>query len=260
MANKRIEFTAKNVKPFSAWLKRFSSVDNSLLLEIDTGTSSFVAKTYNEERSVVKFSEIEFDEAGLLMNEGGESLEKRVKVGIYHIPRLIKVMEQFGSDEFSLTFNYDEIQGETPELAALTIVLKNKSLKITIDCTSLNIFKYITDKLFNEAIAKVDAVQDAFDVSKDDIEKINSLSGLDNDHKYLEFFRSDDVYVRGKTFELKLPSCGKSNVESSIDVFKEQFEKLDVEDYKVVMGEDRLVFRSMSGSTVTTISMVQKDE
>jgi hypothetical protein len=51
-AKKTIEFTAKNVKAFTGWLKRFSTIDKSLLLEIDQATSTFIAKTYNEERSV----------------------------------------------------------------------------------------------------------------------------------------------------------------------------------------------------------------
>ena len=36
---KSIEFSAKNVKEFTGWLKRFASIDNSLLLEIDEKTS-----------------------------------------------------------------------------------------------------------------------------------------------------------------------------------------------------------------------------
>ena len=39
-AKKTIEFTAKNAKNFTNWLKRFSPIDNSLLLEIDEKTSN----------------------------------------------------------------------------------------------------------------------------------------------------------------------------------------------------------------------------
>jgi len=241
MATKKIEFAAKNVKPFSAWLKRFALIDNSLLLEIDESSLAFVAKTYNEERSVVKFSEIQFDEAGLLIKSTPESNGKRVKAGLYNIPRLIKVMDQFGSESFDIIFNYDEILGDKPEFAATTIILKNKNLKITIDCTSLNIFKYIDDSLFETVIAKVDKVVDTFDLSREDIEKINSLSGLDSDYKYLAFSRNNGIYVSGKTFELLLLADTDVTTKSSIDVFKDQFEKIDVENYKVVMGEDRLV-------------------
>jgi len=259
MTIKKIEFSAKNVKPFSAWLNRFSSIDNSLLLEIDESNTMFLAKTYNEERSAVKFSEIPFDEAGLLLKSKPESNGLRVKVGLYNISRLVKIMDQFGTDPFDIIFNYDELLGDNPELAGVTILLKNKNLKITIDCTSLNIFKYITDNLFNTAIAKVETVVDTFDITKEDIEKVNSLSKLDSDYKYLSFSRNDGIYVSGKTFELLLSSASGILSKSSIDVFKEQFDKIDIENYKVVMGEDRLVFKSTSSNTTTTVSMVEKD-
>jgi len=259
MAIKKIEFTAKNIKPFSAWLSRFSSIDNSLLLEIDESTSMFIAKTYNEERSVVKFSEIAFDEAGLLLKSKPESNEKRVKVGLYNIPRLIKIMDQFGVDSFDMVFNYDEIIGDTPDLAGVTILLKNKNLKVTLDCTSLNIFKYISDTLFNTAISKIENIVDTFELTKEDIEKINSLSKLDSDYKYLAFSRNNGIFVSGKTFELLLLNDSGASTNSSIDVFKDQFDKIDIENYKVIMGEDRLVFKSISSNTTTTVSMVEKD-
>jgi hypothetical protein len=57
---KILEFNAKNIRPFTSWLKRFSLIDTSLLLEIDPTTQEFLAKTYNSQRSVVKFSRISF--------------------------------------------------------------------------------------------------------------------------------------------------------------------------------------------------------
>ena len=89
ISKKTLEFTAKNAKAFTAWIKRFSSIDNTLLLEVDRSNSIFIAKTYNEEHSVVKMSSIKFDEAGFTVKDGTES--KRVKVGIFNIPRLIKI-------------------------------------------------------------------------------------------------------------------------------------------------------------------------
>ena len=111
MAAKKIEFSAKNVKAFSAWLKKFASIDTALLLEVDEPNQTFLAKTYNEERSVVKFSKIKFDEAGLTVKASKDPM--RVKVGIYNIARLMKIMDQFNDEEFTLTVNYDEITGDT---------------------------------------------------------------------------------------------------------------------------------------------------
>jgi hypothetical protein len=259
MAAKKIEFSAKNVKAFQAWLKKFVAIDQSLLLEVDENESLFLAKTYNEERSVVKLSKIKFDEAGLTVKKSKDP--QRVKVGIYNIARLMKVMDQFGSEEFSFTVNYDEVTGDnSTEFAGLNLVLKNKNLKITVDCTSLNIFKYISDELFTDRIAAMDEVVAKFEFSSDNIEKTNSLCSLDSEYKFMEFKNSDNVYVSGKTFDFVIgenPSGTKN--EGSINIFKDQFNSIDSENYNVKMGDDRLVFTSQDLNTTTVISMVEKD-
>lgn len=254
MTSKKIEFQAKNVKAFTSWLKRFSSIDNSLLLEIDEKNSSFVAKTYNEERSVVKMSKINFDDAGLLAKPGKDA--KRIKVGLFNISRLIKIIDQFNDAEFALTINYDEVVSDdtTVQLAGKDIQLKNKTLKMSVDCTSLNIFKYITDDLFTGTIAAMDATGD-FKLTKATIEKLNSLCGLDdNDHKFMEFkFLNGSVLAAGKSFELEIEE--KKVPDASINIFKDQFANVDVENYDVQLGEDRLIFNSKDSETTTVISM-----
>ncbi len=259
MAVQKIEFSAKNVKAFSTWLKKFSSIETALLLEIDEAESTFSAKTYNELRSVVKFSKIKFDEAGFSIKPSKDP--KKIKVGIYNIVRLMKIIDQFNDEEFSLTINYDEVIGETTELAGLTMVLKNKNLKMTVDCISLNVFKYISDKLFMESISNLNNVLSKFELTEEHIEQTNSLCVLDNEHKFMEFRDGDNIYVSGKIFDLLLWENlhDPSAKEESITIFKEQFESVDVENYNVQMGEDRLVFTSEDLATITVISMVEPD-
>jgi len=256
MANtkKSLEFTAKNVKSFTNWLKRFMSIDNTLLLEIDQVKSTFIAKVYNEERSVVKMSTIKFDEAGLTAKANKDP--QRVKVGIFNISRLIKIMDQFNDDEFTLTVEYNELVNDgVTQYAGEKILLKNKALKMNVDCTSLNIFKYITDDIFKNNIAKVDLIG-TFGLTKATLEKINGLNTLDNEHRFMEFkFTGGDIVVSGKSYEL---SIGNQKVaDADISIFKEQYTTLDVEGYDVELGDDRLVFKSKDSETITVISKAE---
>ena len=253
-----IEFTAKNVKAFTTWLKRFSSIDNSLLLEIDQNTNQFIAKTYNEERSVVKMSAIAFDEAGLTTKTSKDS--KRIKVGIFNISRLTKVIDQFNEDEFNFVIEYGEIVSDSDsQYAAEKILLKNKSLKMNIDCTSLNIFKYIPDKLFKENIANVDAIG-AFELTKSNIEKINTLNNLDSEYKFMEFkMNNGSIVVCGKSYELDVASIN-NKATSEVNIFKDQYSAIDIENYDVEMGDDRMVFKSKDGDTTTVISKAEKND
>ena len=258
-ANKKtMEFTAKNVKSFAGWLKRFSTIDKSLLLEIDQNTSTFIAKTYNEERSVVKMSSIRFDEAGLTTTTTSSS--KRIKVGIFNISQIIKIMDQFNDAEFTLSVEYqDLITDNDTQYAAEKILLKNKNLKMTIDCTSLNIFKYISDDLFKNQIASIDEIC-SFELTKAGIEKINTLNSLDNENKFMQFkIGGNKTQVSGKTYEFDI---AENNVksESSLSIFKDQYSTLDTENYNVDLGEDRLVFKSKESDTITVISKAEDTE
>lgn len=252
---KTLEFTAKNAKAFTAWLKRFSLIDNTLLLEIDRSKSIFTAKTYNEEHSVVKMSSIKFDEAGLTLKDGLET--KRIKVGIFNIPRLIKIIDQFNDVEFTITVEYQELIGDgESQFAAEKILLKNKMLKMNVDCTSLNIFKYISDEVFESNIANIDKLGQ-FEMSKTMLEKINTLNALDADHKFMEFKLIDKkTFVSGKAFELLIYES-KEKADASLPVFKEQYAAIDVENYDVKIGDDRLVFTSSDSDTVTVISRAE---
>jgi len=256
MATKKtVEFTAKNVKAFTGWLKRFSSIDNSLLLEIDQVKSMFIAKTYNEERSVVKMSSIKFDEAGLAAKSNKDP--KRVKVGIFNIPRLIKIMDQFNDVEFTLTVEYQELVNEADtQYAGEKLLLKNKQLKMNVDCTSLNIFKYIPDALFVDSIATIDTIG-SFELSKATLENVNSLNGLDSDHRFMQIaFNEGKVIVSGKSYE-RVIQDSELLVAAELSIFKEQFSTLDNENYDVDLGEDRLVFKSKDSETTTVISKAE---
>jgi len=257
-ANKKqtIEFTAKNVKALTGWLKRFSLIDKTLLLEIDQATSTFIAKTYNEERSVVKMSSIKFDEAGLTAKVSADP--KRVKVGIYNISHLTKIMDQFNDVEFSIVVEYQElVNEENTQYAGEKLLLKNKSLKMSVDCTSLNIFKYIPDDLFKTQIATIEAVG-KFELTKANIEKINTLNNLDDvDEKCMIFTMGEKkTIVSGKTYELVIEENSVKDI-SSLSIFKDQYSAIDIENYDVDLGEDRLVFKSKDSDTTTVISKAE---
>lgn len=255
---KTIEFTAKNVKPFAAWLKKFSSIEHSLLIEVNEAEKSFTAKSYNGDKSIVKYSVLSFADAGLTLNK--ESATPRfVKVGIYNITRVIKSLDHFMSGEFSFSIQYDEVlEGEEKTHAGLALLLKSASLKMKIGCASLGVFKYIPDDLFKTKIATTQAIT-VFDLPDVTIEKVNSLCDLDKEYQFLEFLTRDKkVFVRGQSFELDIADNGDDK--AVLSIYKDQFSKVDIENYEVEFGPDRLIYKSKDSNTITVTSMVVKDE
>ena len=254
---KTIEFTAKNVKQFSSWLKRFSSIENSLLLELNEKEECFVAKSYNEQKSIVKYSKISFSEGGFSLNKKTDN-DKLIKIGIYNIPRVIKSLDHFQTGEFSFAVQYDELDdGKEKDLVGIALLIKSSSLKVKIDCSSLRVFKYISDDLFKTRIAQTNSVS-TFDLASATIDKINSLCDLDKEYDFLEFLIKDgNIMIQGKSFELKI---GETSGNSVLSIYKEQFHKIDLENYSVDFGDDKLIFRSKDSDTTTVTSMVEKDK
>lgn len=255
---KTIDFTAKNVKDFTSWLKRFSSIEKSILIEVDEVNECFTAKSYNEEKSIVKYSKISFIDSGFTLKKASPD-PQLIKVGIYNINQVIKSLDHFQSGEFSFSVKYDEIiSGQDKNFAGIALLIKNPDLKVRIDCSALSVFKYISDDLFNNAIAKVEEIT-TFEISNITMDKINSLCDLDKEYSFIEFLTKDKkVFVRGRAFELDIADNGDE--ESKISIYKDQFNKIDVENYSVNFGSDKLVFISKDSHTVTVTSMVVKDE
>ena len=88
--------------PFINYLKSYLRIRESLLLEIDTNLRAFVAKTFTEDKSSIRFSSITFDEAHVsIVSDDGESErgDNRIKVGILiQLKKFIQIVERLGSD------------------------------------------------------------------------------------------------------------------------------------------------------------------
>jgi hypothetical protein len=74
-----------SAEPFISYLKSYLRIRESLLLEIDTNIRAFVAKTFTEDKSSIRFSSIMFDDANVsIVSDDGEQERNgtRIKVGI----------------------------------------------------------------------------------------------------------------------------------------------------------------------------------
>jgi len=254
---KTVEFSIKNPNTFNSYLKRFASIDKSVLLELDLEKCQFIAKSCNSERSIVKRCILSFVDAQFELITKISKI--RIKIGIYNISRLIKIIDQFGS-EFKFIVKYDEVNSSNNQIdyVAISILLSNIDLKFNNECTSLNIFKYITDELYNDKIRKIDSII-SFDLTKENIEKIRCYSELDKEYKYMEFINKDsNLYIKGKSFEFLIILT--SDINCKIPFYKDQFDKIDNENYKVSIGLDKMLLESSNTNTETIISRVEINE
>jgi hypothetical protein len=254
-----IEFKCSNVVELATWFKRFSTIDQSLLFEIDTKESEFIGKTYSEDRSIVKLSRIPFADLGFTLTS--KPIDERVKIGLYDISKINKILGQFAGDEFTFTVKYDAVEDDNGinELAGVNILMKSSLLKVGLECSSLTIFRYISDTQFLDSIANLDEVKVKFDLKKEDKERISVLSDLDKDFKKMSFrIKDKKVFARSKTFEFQL---GLVDVEDfEFPILKNQFVKLDTENYEVSVGSNRSVLTSTDAKSISVIGILNENE
>jgi len=254
-----IEFKCTNVVELSTWFKRFSTIEQSILFEIDTNESEFIGKTYSEDHSIVKLSRISFSDLGFTMTS--KPIKERIKIGLYDISKINKILGQFSGSEFQFIVKYAEIENDdaTIDWAGLNILMKSELLKVGLECSSLSIFRYITDDQFINGIAKLDETKVSFDLKKEDKERVMVLCDLDKDFKKMSFrIENEKVYARSKTFEFQLGLVHSDNFE--FPLLKNQFVKLDNENYSVKIGGNKTVLTSTDSKSISVIGILNENE
>lgn len=250
MANKT---TFKVVSPtnFNAFIKRFSSIESTLLIEIEEGEMK--AKSFTPERAVVKFSKFGLNEA--FDHVDGE---ENIYFGIYNVSQFTGAFKHF-TGEFELIIFHEDLDGKRVGTEVILKSLDGK-LKINLDCASYRLFKHISDDLFLNQIAAVDGnVRAKFDFDKDQYSQIISLSSIETDEKIIGFENSTEgINVKGRAFEMEV-SSGKFD-DVSIKVYKNHFNLIDREDSELYIANDKLVCKSKDGNTITVIGETQGDD
>lgn len=262
---------------FVQWLKNFSTITQSLLIEVDTNEKKFVSKTFTPDKGLVRYSEISFEQAGLVL-ESDQKLENRLKLGIFLVlQRFIQICELFSGTDFEFIVNYEQSTDEdsSEEFISDSITLKSKSLTMRVDEASVNEFTYLNDDVFNNSIHAVEAPTQ-ITISPEMVKNLIAISGIYAEGAKKDFMifyskKKGDGYsivVRDKlsNYEYELGEyvpTGKFE-EFSATIFREKFLlalKGLSEDLNLIMSSlnpSRILFDTVSETTKTVISIVNE--
>ena len=284
-----------SVDPFVNYLKNFAKIRPSLLIEIDTKLKAFVAKTFSEDRASIRFSAISFDDCHIAVtaHENEKQLgDNRIKIGILiQLPKLIKIVERFGSDvddkgnsNFDIDVDYDILKNADNNIdyVATSISFSSSLLKMKMDGFRISELRYLDDDTFNN---KVFNVQDSvsFEASPaviSSIIKTSDIIKVDPRKDALVFYvDGTDVYVKDTTDKKKAPNfvykighlAQDPGYAIQVSIFREKFiqmmDKTD-ETFKVILGRkmldatkydvDRILFDSLTTPTKVVISRINE--
>jgi len=236
---KTLKMQLTDASEFTNFLKRFSPISGSLLIEIED--NYLKAKSHTPERSVVKSSKIELSRVFNI-----ESVDEPIIFGVYSVDKLINSFSHFNGTELTFTIKLEN----TPEGTVGTdIVLQGENLKIAFQCATLRLFTHITDEMMDR-IADTASAEVNFVLTKEVQSRVNSLTKIDTDQKLLTLSVADgNVNASGKSFELNLLTVDNTEANVDLSVYKSQFAFVDKEDTMVYMNEDRLIFHSLETET-----------
>jgi len=230
---------------FSAYLKRFSSIEKSLLLEINDG--KFIAKTHTPDKAVVKLSSTALTEIFDL-----SANPKNVKIGLFAVDNFVQTFKHLGETEVKFDVESEKVSNEE---TATEIKIYNKSLKFTFPGASPSLFKYIDSELAKK-ITDTSSANYSFRVDKDTLAKISSLCSIDSDNDTLSITSRDkSVFFSGKAFELQLPEV-TTDEDSSISFYKSHFGFVDKEDSEIFVLDNKVIFKSLESDTTIVIGRV----
>lgn len=277
--------------PFISYLKSYLRIRESLLLEIDTNVRAFVAKTFTEDKSSIRFSSIMFDDANVsIVSDNGENERKgsRIKVGILiQLKKFIQVVERFAADadengnsNFTIDINYDPLMNQkdgTTDFVATSIAFKSDILKMRMDGFRISEFSYLSDETFRDVVfnvkdpvtieisaATINNIIKTSDIVKIDVRKDAIVFYVDGKTLYVKdrgISNNEPNFVY-KIGELDVEPDYKIEVPVTRDRFLKMLDKAD-ENFKIIIGKtavggsdgvDRVLFDSVKSTTKIVIA------
>ena len=280
--------------PFINYLKSYLRIRESLLLEIDTNLRAFVAKTFTEDKSSIRFSSISFDDANVsIVSDNGEDERNgsRIKVGILiQLKKFIQIVERLGSDvnekgesNFNIEIDYEPFQNtndKSVDFVTTSISFSSEILKMRMDGFRISELTYLSDDTFKSVVFNVtDAV--SIEISSSTINSIIKTSDIvkiDVRKDALVFYNEDKIlYVKDrgvgsdkksnfvyKIGELDTEPLYPINIPVTRDRFLKMLDKSD-ENFKIIIGKntidgsvDRVLFDAVNSTTKIVIAAMNE--
>ena len=280
--------------PFINYLKSYLRIRESLLLEIDTNLRAFVAKTFTEDRSSIRFSSISFDDANVsIVSDNGEDERNgsRIKVGILiQLKKFIQIVERLGSDvnekgesNFNIEIDYEPFQNtndKSVDFVTTSISFNSEILKMRMDGFRISELTYLSDDTFKSVVFNAtDAVSIEISASTiNSIIKTSDIVKIDVRKDALVFYNEDKIlYVKDrgvgsdnkynfvyKIGELDTEPLYPINIPLTRDRFLKMLDKSD-ENFKIIIGKntidgsvDRVLFDAVNSTTKIVIAAMNE--
>jgi hypothetical protein len=235
----------------SAFIKKLLPIDKFIFMKIaKDGTTSSV---YFPERDAVKLVNMPTKDIFDI------EITNPIKVSFYNGAKTVEALSHFNGNVQG-RIKYSELDGE---LMASDFILENSDLKINLACAdpSLSFME-----LSKEEMARAFGTENSmfeFDLLTTHVDRIKSLFNLDKEEETFTLYLSDKgVSVKGTSYDSTVTAsyAGDAQVGSKVVIYKKYLNLLDKENYKAIICENKVVFKSLDTNTHLTVAVAMIDE
>ncbi len=233
-----------NGTEFSSFIKKLLPIDKFIFMKI--GPKSTLSSVYLPERDAVKLVSVKTEDLF------GMEIETPVKVSFYNGSKVNDALAHF-SGPIQGKIKYSEIAGD---MMASDFIISNADLSISLACADPSLsFMEMTKEEMQRAFS-TDESQFQFDLLTTHVDKLKSLFNLDKDEEVFELsVTSDGVKVKGSSYDALLARTYEGEAGSKVTVYKKYIGLLDKENYRVVVCENKIVFKSLDTQTQLTVAV-----
>lgn len=206
---------------YVTWLKGFKDINGSLLVEIDLESKEFIAKSFPQDKSVVKYAKLTFEDAGYefaYIHDNGTDFDwanheatndGRIKLGIYNVlGKFIDVVSMFDGSEHDMVVNFDICNNvlywgakkAEKEYQAETTVFHSKALTMTVKNSQISeFFQKCDDETFLTRVCNIGSPS-TYEVNTavlGNLSKIASVFAADKSRDLIKFYSKEVDGVLG---------------------------------------------------------------
>lgn len=229
---------------FSGFVKKLLPIDKFIFMKI--GPKNTLSSVYLPERDAVKLVSVKTEDLF------GSEIEVPVKVSFYNGTKVNDALSHF-SGPIQGKIKYTEIDGD---MMASDFVISSDDLEINLACAdpSLSFMEMTKDEM--QRAFSTDESSFEFDLLTTHVDKMKSLFNLDKEEEVFSIAStSEGIRIKGSSYDALLSRSFKGDSGSHVTVYKKYINLLDKENYKVIVCDNKIVFKSLDTATQLTVAV-----
>lgn len=234
-----------------SFIKKLLPIDKFIFIKI--GQPGTVSSVYFPERDAVKL--VSVNTADIFSGD----FDKPIKVSFYNGSKVVEALSHFNGNVQG-RIKYSELDGE---YMASDFILENSDLKINLACADPSLsFMELSKEEMTRAFGTDNSMFE-FDLLTTHVDRIKSLFNLDKEEETFTLYLSDKgVSVKGTSYDSTVTTsyAGDAPAGSKVVIYKKYLNLLDKENYKAIICENKVVFKSLDTNTHLTVAVAMIDE